>query len=55
MSYADDTCITVKGKTWCDTKRSAENVLSVVMQHLKANRLVLNIKKTNYICFSNSK
>ncbi|KAL0860249.1 hypothetical protein ABMA27_010556 [Loxostege sticticalis] len=52
VSYADDTAIVFKGKTWDAVHAQAEKGLSKVSSWLRDNLLTLNIQKTNYICFT---
>lgn len=52
ITYADDTAILVRGKSWPEVFARAECALSHVMQWLSNNLLTLNLSKTTYITFS---
>ena len=55
VSYADDTCYIVQGKTWADTINKAEDEISLIKNNLDVDLLSLNIKKTHFITFSCTK
>lgn len=52
ISYADDTVLIYKGKSWEEVKRLAKLGIVKVKNWLDSFRLSLNVKKTNYIAFS---
>lgn len=52
ISYADDTVVIFKGKTWAETKYKVNCGINRVKDWLDTFKLSLNIKKTNYIAFS---
>lgn len=52
ISYADDTVVLFKGKTWAETKYKVICGINRVKDWLDTYKLSLNIKKTNYIAFS---
>lgn len=54
VCYADDTAIIVTGDSWDEVFKKAEEILSQVKIWLDANKLSLNLSKTNYVSFSNS-
>lgn len=54
ITYADDTVLLIKGRTWELVQRSAEYALSAVISWLDKNLLTLNYSKTKYITFSTS-
>ncbi|CAB3258559.1 unnamed protein product [Arctia plantaginis] len=51
-SYADDTAILVYGKTWAETRISAEQAFSLTVNWLANNLLTLNLEKTTYLTFA---
>ena len=53
LSYADDTAIIAKGKTWKDVENQMNKYLEEVSIWLRLNKLTLNIQKMVYITFSN--
>lgn len=55
ISYADDTAIIFSGKSWDDVQKAAVEGLSIVKKWLDTNLLTLNIKKSNFICFTPNK
>lgn len=55
ISFADDTAIVIKGKTWSDTYHKAQDILIKIKNWLDYNKLSLNLKKTAYVAFSRSK
>lgn len=52
ITFADDTVLTFVGKTWEETKLSAESGLRIINSWLDNNLLTLNLSKTKYITFS---
>lgn len=54
LSFADDTAITVHGKTWEDTTSKANKCIAIVKDWLDRNLLSLNLDKTIFIPFYNS-
>lgn len=52
ITFADDTAIIFKGKTWNEVRESAENGMRIVIDWLNNNLLTLNLDKTKYIPFS---
>ena len=52
ISYADDTVLLFKSKTWKQTKNLVIEGVGKVKNWLDTYKLSLNIKKTNYIAFS---
>lgn len=52
ISYADDTVLIFKDKTWKEVRAKVQNGLTLVKNWLQTFRLRLNLKKTNYIAFS---
>ncbi|KAG7313027.1 hypothetical protein JYU34_000107 [Plutella xylostella] len=52
FSYADDTALVFYAHSWDEVKRVSEIGLALVSEKLRSNLLTLNIKKTNYLCFS---
>lgn len=55
ICFADDTVIIIKGKTWAEIAPTAENVMKMIKSWLDKNILTLNIKKSNFVCFSVTK
>lgn len=55
FSYADDTAITVHGKSWNEVTENANKCTSIVKEWLNQNLLTLNCEKTIYIPFYNTK
>lgn len=53
LSYADDTAVIVKGKTWKEVEQQMNNYLEEVSIWLKLNKLTLNINKSVFITFGN--
>jgi hypothetical protein len=51
LSFADDTVLIFKNKTWGLVEKSAEGGLRKVIKWLDSNLLTINILKTKYICF----
>ena len=45
LSYADDTVIIAKGKTWKDVENQMNKYLEEVSIWLRLNKLTLNIQK----------
>lgn len=54
LSFADDTAITVQGKTWEDATSKANKCIATVKDWLDRNLLSLNYEKTIFIPFYNS-
>jgi hypothetical protein len=52
FSYADDTAIVFTAKTWDKLKSRTEAELARIATWLNIHLLSLNVKKTNFICFS---
>lgn len=55
VSFADDTAIFFKGKSWEDVKRISEMELKTIKDWFDENTLTLNIKKTKYLPFCSYK
>lgn len=55
FSYADDTALVFEGNSWEEVKARAEEGLKVVMKWLQDNLLSLNIGKTKFMTFTNSR
>lgn len=55
FSYADDTALIFVGKDWEQVRNYAEKGLRVVTSWLQDNLLSLNVEKTKYITFTNSR
>jgi hypothetical protein len=53
--FADDTTIFLAGDSWQYVSTTMENELLIISDWFKANKLSLNIKKTNLISFLRSK
>ena len=53
LSYADDTAVIAKGKTWKDVENQMNKYLKEVSIWLRLNKLTLNIQKTVYTTFGN--
>lgn len=52
ISYADDTVIVFRAKTWNEVRNFAEMGISKIKNWLDSFKLTLNVDKTNYIAFS---
>lgn len=52
VSYADDTVLVFRGKSWEETYRHAEEGLARVQDWLNYSLLSLNVNKTNFLAFS---
>ena len=55
IMFADDTNIFISGKNLDDIASQINTELTTISQWFSANLLSLNIKKTNYMLFSNKK
>lgn len=55
FSYADDTALIFVGKTWAEVQTYAEQGLHRVTEWLRENLLSLNVDKTKFIAFSNTR
>ena len=53
--FADDTTLLFKGKSMDSLKLKVNNDLSSAAEWLAENKLSLNVKKTNFMCFDKSK
>lgn len=51
VTFADDTAIIFRGKTWAEVKSLAELGMTQVACWLENNLLTLNTSKTKYLCF----
>lgn len=54
LSYADDTVVIVKGKTWTEVEEKMNNYLHKISNWLALNKLSLNTEKTVYMEFGNT-
>lgn len=52
ISYADDTVVIFRGKTWEEVRNSTKAGITRIKNWLDSFKLTLNISKTNYIAFS---
>ena len=53
--FADDTNLFISGRNSQKLYEAANNDLNAIAEWLKVNRLSLNVKKTHYMVFSNTK
>ena len=53
LSYADDTAVLAKGKTWKEVENQMNKYLDEVSIWLRLNKLTINIQKTVYLTFGN--
>ena len=53
--FADDTNLFISGENYQKLYEAANNDLNAIAEWLKVNRLSLNVKKTHYMVFSNTK
>jgi len=51
LSYADDTVLFLRGKSWSEIKAMAQNDMTLIKAWLDANFLSLNYGKTNFMPF----
>lgn len=52
ITFADDTALVLKSKTWEETFQRANLILKIIKHWLDDNLLTLNITKTKYLTFS---
>ncbi|CAH2245001.1 jg6941 [Pararge aegeria aegeria] len=52
IAFADDTAIIFHGRTWEETRKTAEKGLAKIRKTLENNLLTINAQKTKWICFS---
>ncbi len=52
VSFADDTVITFRGKSWNEAKQIAENDLIIINDWMCANLLTINPEKTVIVPFT---
>ena len=49
VTYADDTCLLFSGPNWDSVYQKSENELKKVVNHLSSKKLLLNIKKKQFL------
>lgn len=55
ISYADDTALFVQSDSWCNARLKMEQCLQTLNAWFKYNKLVINPKKSKFMCFSSYK
>jgi len=55
VCYADDTVLLIQEKTWHETYKKAESLISLLKEWFDYSLLSLNNEKSNFICYSMTK